>query len=263
MGQRALRTVIAVLMVGSLSSSVGSQPLSNAGPGPFARTATLPPGQALPGDADCASRVVPSGPEIRPANAGFNQTRGRQKQLPGPFMSRLSGDFTGTTDEIIQWATCKWGIDTDVVRAQAVQESTWFMTSVGDFTTQESLCAPGHVPGGDGRPGCPESVGIMSVKYHYHEIAFPEAGTSTAYNLDYALAVWRECFEGQETWLAEHPPRSGYQAGDLWGCVGRWYSGDWRSATAAGYIGRVQANLNQRNWSAEWFLALRAPNPAE
>jgi hypothetical protein len=30
------------------------------------------------------------------------------------------GDDEGTTDEIIQWAACKWGIDTDVVRAQAV-----------------------------------------------------------------------------------------------------------------------------------------------
>jgi hypothetical protein len=263
MGQRLVRTLFAVLLAGSLPSCVGGQTLSVAEPRPFARTATLPPGQVLPGDAECASRVVPSAPETRPANAGFNQTRGRQKQLPGPIMSRLSGDFTGTTDEIIQWAACKWGIDTDVVRAQAVQESTWFMTSVGDFTAQESLCAPGHVPGGDGRPGCPESVGIMSVKYHYHEIAFPEAGTSTAYNLDYALAVWRQCFEGQEPWLADHPSRSGYRAGDLWGCVGRWYTGDWRSTSATGYIGRVQANLNQRNWSADWFLALRAPTPGE
>lgn len=263
MGRLAIGKAFAALLAAALLSGAGCHSPSAADPGPFARTATLGPGAALPSDADCASRVVPSGPELRPANEGFNQTRGRQKGLSGPFMSRLTGDYTGTTDEIIQWAACKWGIDTDVVRAQAVKESTWFMTSVGDFTARPDLCAPGHIPGGDGRPGCPESVGIMSVKYHYHEIAFPEAGISTAYNLDYALAVWRSCFEGQEPWLADREHGSPYRAGDLWGCVGRWYTGDWKSATAAGYIGAVKAYMEQRSWTAAWFLALRAPTPSE
>lgn len=261
-GQRATRTFAAVLVVGALSSGGGAQFVSVAEPTPLTRTSTLPPGQSLPSEADCAGRVVPSGPEIRPANAEFNQTRGSRKALPGPLLGRLSGDFTGTTDEIIQWAACKWGIDTDVVRAQAAQESSWFMTSVGDFTADGQWCAPGHTPGGDGRPGCPESVGVMGVKYRYHAAAFPEAGQSTAYNLDYTLAVWRDCFEGKETWLADNPPQSGYRAGDLWGCLGRWYEGDWRSAGAVGYIGRVQAALSGRIWASDWFLELRAPGSA-
>ena len=103
---------------------------------------TLPPGESLPSDEVCAGRVAPSGPEIRPDNALFNATRGHQKQIPGTFLSRVSGNFSGTTDEIIQWAACKWGIDTDVVRAQAAQESSWCMTAAGDFTDDSRWCAP-------------------------------------------------------------------------------------------------------------------------
>ncbi len=223
---------------------------------------TLPPGESLPSDEVCAGRVAPSGPEIRPDNALFNATRGHQKQIPGTFLSRVSGNFSGTTDEIIQWAACKWGIDTDVVRAQAAQESSWFMTAAGDFTDDSRWCAPGHVAGGDGNPGCAESVGMMGVKFRYHGVAFPEAGESTAYNLDYTYAVWRTCFEGQETWLADHPPGSGYRAGDLWGCLGRWYAGDWRSAEASGYIGRVQAAYRTRTWESDWFAELHSPASA-
>lgn len=253
--------VVAVVLAALLSGCTGSS-VSQSQPVSLPRTGTLAPGASLPSDAECARRVVPAGPEVRPANTTFNQTRGIRKSLPGPYLSRLSGDFTGTTDEIIQWAACKWGIDTDVLRAQAAQESSWFMTSLGDFTDDARWCAPGHVPGGDGRPGCPESVGIMGVKYQYHGVAFPEAAQSTAYNLDYALAVWRGCFEGQEAWLADSPPNSGYRAGDLWGCLGRWYEGDWRSASAVGYIGRVQAATNSQVWATDWFAKLTAPASA-
>ena len=37
----------------------------------------------------------------------------------------VSGNFYGTTDMILRWAACKWGIDEDVVRAEAVEESSW------------------------------------------------------------------------------------------------------------------------------------------
>lgn len=247
-----------MLLICSIGPSGSLQSVATADSFPIVRNVTLPPGQRLPDDAECAQRVIPAAPEIRPSNAVFNQTPGQQPAPPGIFLHRVTGDFTGTTDEIIQWASCKWGIDTDVVRAQAAQESSWFMTSVGDFTSDESHCAPGHPPGTDGRPGCPASVGIMSIKYRYHSAAFPGAGWSTAYNLDYALALWRTCFEGQEPWLADHPPESGYGPGDLWGCVGRWYSGDWRSAEALGYIGTVQAYMGGRVWAEEWFAELPA-----
>jgi hypothetical protein len=256
-GRRLVGAVASVVLLAGLLLGAGGRPATAA-----PADGTLPPGAALPDDATCAARVMDSGAEIRPGNTPFNQTRGRIKPLPGPFLSRLSGNYTGTTDDIIQWAACKWGIDADVVRAQAGQESSWFMSAIGDFTSDPNWCAPGHAPGGDGRPGCPESVGLMGVKFRYHGVAFPEAGQSTAYNLDYTLSVWRSCFEGQEQWLADHPPRSGYRAGDMWGCLGRWYAGDWRSGEALGYIGRVQQAYQSRSWESAWFRDLTAPASA-
>ena len=38
----------------------------------------------------------------------------------------MDGQFTGTTDEIFQWAACKWGLPDNLVRAIAVRESTWY-----------------------------------------------------------------------------------------------------------------------------------------
>ena len=54
--------------------------------------------------------------------------------------------------------------------------------------------------GVDGTPGsCPESYGIMQVRYPYNVAAFPGAATSTAMNVDYAFANWRACYTGAWT----------------------------------------------------------------
>jgi autotransporter family porin len=249
----------AAVLLGTVLAPYGAAPVV-ARALPDADSLALAPGSSLPSDFECAGRVVGSGREIRPANTPFNQTRGHQKNLTGRFLSRVSGDFTGATDEIIQWAACKWGIDADVVRAQAAKESEWFMTYLGDFTADSRFCAPGHVLAADGKPGrCPQSIGIFQPKYRFHDFAFPEAAESTAYNLDYALGVWRTCFEGQESWLADQPPASGYHAGDMWGCIGSWYAGDWRSQEALGYINDVQSRYRERAWESDVFIGLRAP----
>jgi hypothetical protein len=75
--------------------------------------------------------------------------------------------------------------------------------------------------------------------------AFPFNRDSTAFAVDYAASYLRGCYEGWVRWLAP--------AGDLWGCVGSWYSGDWHSSAANGYISRVQNEINQLTWlSASW-----------
>jgi Immunoglobulin-like domain of bacterial spore germination len=43
--------------------------------------------------------------------------------------NRVDGAFSGTTDEIIQRAACKWGIDEDIVRAQIIKESYWYQST--------------------------------------------------------------------------------------------------------------------------------------
>jgi hypothetical protein len=222
-------------------------------------SATLPPGAPLPSDADCAARVVPTA-EVRPANAGFNHTLGRQKNIHEKFLDRVTGDFQGTTDEILQWGACKWGIDADIVRAQAAKESYWKMSNLGDFGADPAGCPPGHGLGVDGRAGqCPQSVGILQIRYPYHgppagRPTWPEAAQSTAYNVDYTYAIWRSCFEGEYGWLNPTDPGATYAAGDAWGCVGLWFSGRWHTQPAEQYIAAVRSYYDERIWTTGGFI---------
>ena len=144
----------------------------------------------------CADRVDDAA-EVRPSNNSYNSTPGTN---PHDGRPRVDGNFTGTTDEILQWAACKWGIDEDIVRAQAVTESYWFQTAGGDLTNNQEDCHPDlRTTTGP----CPESIGVLQVRYGPHEDAFEDANAiySTAYNVDYAYAIWRACYEGEFTWL--------------------------------------------------------------
>ena len=114
---------------------------------------TLPPGAALPSGAACARLVEASpSPENRPGNERFNATVGYQVG-PGIFpqgdkpqvtalASRIDGDFTGTTEDILRWVACKWGINQDIVFAEAAQESWWNQTQLGDWQDDAELCPP-------------------------------------------------------------------------------------------------------------------------
>ncbi len=77
-------------------------------------------------------------------------------------MSRVTGNFKGTTDEIIQWGACKWGIDEDIVRAMAIGESNWRMSQLGDYVSDPAKCASGYTT------PCPTSFGILQVKHTAH-----------------------------------------------------------------------------------------------
>lgn len=226
---------------------VGSFTLTSAG-----RFGTLPPGSALPTDAECAARVRRT-TEVRPDNTTANQTVGTQR-MSGAYLNRVTGNFRGTTDEIIQWASCKWGFDEDVIRAQAAVESWWNQDTLGDWGTTADRCVPGHGIGVDGRPGeCPETYGIMQTRYPYMPAAFPSAINSTAFNIDTGLAFRRRCFEGADTWLNDVERGRQYVAGDLWGCVGTWFAGRWYTNEAVSYINKVQGYLADRVWESGTF----------
>lgn len=214
-------------------------------PPPGSTFEALPVGAALPSGAACASRIRPTA-EVRPGNAVYNATRGTS---PHDLTPRVDGDFVGTTDELLQWVACKWGIDEDIVRAQVVLESWWDQTTGGDRTADRSACHPDlRTASGD----CPESIGLMQVRYPYHQEAFEDANAirSSTYNLDYAYAVWRSCYEGELTWLNNLERGSEYAPGDLWGCTGVWFSGRWRTPAALEY----NARLNARTWETPGFL---------
>ena len=123
------------------------------------------------------------------------------------------------------------------MRAQAAKESWWDQRNIGDNG---------------------ESFGILQDRKPYMEWAFNngvgDAQSSTADNVDVSLAARRNCFEGNETWLNTVDRGRDYAAGDLWGCVGMWFSGRWYTQPAVDYIAAVQDWLNQRIWETPDFL---------
>jgi hypothetical protein len=80
---------------------------------------------------------------------------------------RIDGVYTGTTDEIIRWAACKWGFDEDIIRAVAVNESNWNQSQLGDFLN-----------------GSPQSYGLVQVKKTAHVGTYPASQKSTSWNVD-------------------------------------------------------------------------------
>ncbi|HEY6793764.1 MAG TPA: hypothetical protein VI248_03665 [Kineosporiaceae bacterium] len=228
-------------------------PSSDAAPDRFT---TRPAGSALPSGEQCAQwvRAVAVPPEIKAVNDVPNASSGAPLKDATGLLSRVDGSFTGTTEQILRWVACKWGIDEDVVKAQAAVESSWRMDTRGDWNTDEARCAPGHGLGVDGREGaCPESFGLLQIRYPFHRIAFPGAITSTALNVDYAYAQWRDCFEGNQTWLNSVEHGSTYGAGDLWGCVGVWDADHWHTAAADKYSDKVKGALEHKAWTADGF----------
>ncbi len=233
------------------STSVSTTQTPDPAPGHFS---TLPPGSALPTDARCASEVRPE-PEIKDVNIPFNARRGvvSADSAPPVVGQPVTGDFTGTTDEIMQWAACKWGIDEDIVRAQMAKETGWRMDFQGDFTPDQTNCHV-SVRTTDGSD-CPEALGISQIRPQYHPLAYvnDNAVLSTAYNVDYAYSKWRSCYEGLETWLNTAERGSEYGPGDQWGCVGLWFSGRWHTEPAEMYIAAVQEYLDDRVWTSDDF----------
>ncbi len=229
--------------------------------------ATLPPGSALPGDSTCASQITRSAFEPRPDNNTANHQVPTAAQIANlhpwnPLIGmdtnsdtlrrHITGNFTGTTDEILQWAACKWGIDTNIIRAEAVTESQWHQSQLGDYTTNKSLCPPGMWNGSS----CYQSYGILQIKYTYFQSEWPMSRNDTAFNADFVYGWLRNCYEGWADYLYQATPVSGYpryHAGDIWGCLGFWFSGTWYDQGAINYINVTKGYYAQKPWLKAGF----------
>jgi len=159
------------------------------------------------------------------------------KQANQRFVPRIDGKFTGTTGEILAWGACKWGLDADLLRAVAVQESDWRQSTVSDYSRNPANCVDGDTP------PCPTSFGIMQLKHIYLPGSYPLSRQSTAFNVDYYGARIRACYEGWVTYLG-----GDYGPGDIWHCVGWHWSGHWQDAGSERYIGRVHRYLDSKPW---------------
>jgi len=172
--------------------------------------------------------------EPRPDNAAANQHVPSTSDLAYfrahsnmPYKDRVTGRFTGTTDEIIQWAAYKHGLDPNLLRAVAAVESWWHMSTNGD--------------NGD-------SFGLFQIRRPYHCCDFL-AANDTAFNADYYGAIIRAYYDGRQRWLNTVSGNGArYRAGDLWGSVGAWFSGRWHDPGAESYVAKVKQDLRERIW---------------
>jgi hypothetical protein len=223
---------------------------------------TLPPHAQLPSGSWCAS-VIPSTPEKIPSNAGDNATVPNSGQLAGFYanpanflqpsdIAQVDGQYTGSTDMILRWAACKWGIDENIVRAQAWGESSGYQTTANDWTTDGSLCPPGAAWN---YSQCAQTYGILQIKWPYQQNTWPMSWNSTAFNADYRFAIQRACMNGDIGYLAGDTPSPGYPSYPngtsdqmLWGCIGEWYSGGWYDSGALNYISWIKTQLSEQQW---------------
>jgi hypothetical protein len=246
----------AVLAVGAWPAPAGR---SGAVRSDAPASGTLPSGAGgLPReDARCARRAGPPGRELRFDNYPANTT------IPGRPVAwandigqtawrrwiakrdRVTGNFTGTTDQIFRWAGCKWGIEVDLIRAAAVQESDWHQRTRGDFAR-----------------GRHHSWGIMQVRHDQADGTpdfggHPATAAHTALNVDFYAAFIRSCLDGDYhdggPWLyggrtIEQVIAAEGQDAALWGCVGTWFSGAWYDREARRYIADVRRWRAARTW---------------
>lgn len=248
----------------SASAAPRTSPAAGAAPYNFP---LLPPGSTLPSEAFCAAHVQRSAFEPRPDNNAANARVPTSGQIAAlspwngamgldpradQLRQQMTGRFTGTTDEILQWVACKWGVPVNVVRAQAVVESHWHQNQQGDKSYNQSDCPPGTWNG----ISCYQSYGILQIKYKYYASAWPMSRDDTAFSAEYMYGMIRTCYEGWTTYLHDRTPQPGYApyaAGDLWGCLGRWYSGGWYDQGAIDYIAKVKTAYNQKVWTTPGF----------
>ena len=231
----------------------------------------MPPGSyaSLPDDGTAAARVHRSGWEARPGNAGANHTVPPRLALQPVdagvhaydprwnqyVLGRITGRFTGTTDEIFQWAAAKWGLPDNLIRTIAYMESGWHQSGYGDLVLNRADCPPRYpLP-------CPVTFGIAGTKSTSWPGIYPWNRESTAAAVD-VLGGWlRGCYEGWIWWLRDHGNRSRgvYQAGDIWGCAGAWSSGNWHDGSARqlgsgeNYIHVAQQVYRSKPWLSPGF----------
>jgi hypothetical protein len=198
---------------------------------------TRPVGAKPLSDAAAAKLVTRSSFEPRPENGKAlrrtptaAQVKTFRARSDMPYARYVTGAYTGTTDEVIQWAARKWGFDPDLLRSVAVVESWWRMSTVGD--------------NGD-------SFGLFQMRRPYH-CCLPFMAKDAAFNADYYGGILRSYYDGKQTWLNTVDRGRQYKAGDVWGSVGAWFSGRWY-VNVDDYLSKVRAALRARTWRTRDF----------
>jgi len=199
-----------------------------------------PTGVALSDDATCNSQIATTnetiiglqvpGQSFTSSNTAFNaqvptpaelNTFATNRYFFDPLydysqFQRITGAYptvhgkTPSTDMILRFAACKYGIDEDVVRAQAWQESGWRQAVAGDDRIGASSCIQGSFTSlydtaislidGNTIPripdGCYQSWGIHQTKVFYEWMTWPAIKDSTTFAAENREATQRTCMIG-------------------------------------------------------------------
>jgi hypothetical protein len=237
------RLGLLVLAIGALVALPAAAQAAGHGKHPAAVTSHAPT-QVVGELTDAqAAALVRHAPETRPDNSADNQRvpsgaqiayfRAHDDSMPASYLERIDGNYTGSTDQIIQWAAYKWGLDPELLRAVASVESWWHMYTVGD----------------EGN-----AYGLFQIDARYH-CCEDLASEDTAFNADYYGAIIRSYFDGTQTWLNTVTGNGKpYRRGDLWNSVGYWAAGRWDVATGQEYVAKVKADLAAQVWRQPNFV---------
>jgi hypothetical protein len=138
-----------------------------------------------------------------------------EMDAPYTWMKLVDGQYTGTTEMIIRWAACKWGLDEDMIRAQAtVEHGTWIQWNAGgDERHSIDQCQAGNNRGHNSTNlwgylisnGCYQSWSIWQTKVVYSSpnvgawTTWPAINESTAFAVDYRYGSQRSCMNGNQS----------------------------------------------------------------
>jgi hypothetical protein len=199
------------------------------------------PGAALPSEVSCAGQVnaFPIA-EFAPWNqndgTGYNSNQPPPEPIPSYFytyaggselpssdFANVDGAYAGTTDDIFRVYACKWGIDEDYVRAQALVESHWHQdcaaahggsgcNEAGDLNNPggctQGLPVTPLTPGGQfcalegfggiEAPNQYASWSILQNKVYYEWMTWPMMEQSSPFAVDFRYAEMRGCVNGDQ-----------------------------------------------------------------
>ena len=206
-------------------------------------------------DAYCAARVQQY-PERVAANATANTT------IPpagtdfhwGPWVnqtpemaynfSKVDGNFSGTTDEILEWAACKWGMDQNIAKAEAIAESSWYQSTVGDNGDSYGILQVRAAPDGS------------SASANNGWGGYPWTQKSTALDADAQMAYLRAVYDGQ-SYMGNGGNGSPALKGDIWNAVSTWESGS--DTGPDSYTQEIQGYLASQAWQRSYPLYSAMP----
>jgi Big-like domain-containing protein len=127
------------------SATAGASPTASPKPTatatPSAHLSNLAPNAALPPESTCATLANQSNfPETTAENVNdgtgwnansqiwttpsyFHANAGRNGLAPSSDFAAVDGNYAGSTQDIIRWAACKWGVDEDWAYAETAEET--------------------------------------------------------------------------------------------------------------------------------------------